>query len=296
MTLVPRIVVVTRATPYEELLARHATRNQAAFFLKQRGQSLDNVEANHHQLKAAVAAVQGAVPLDWRRNLVRRAELDRFLFEPEDVIVVVGQDGLVANVAKYLTGQPVIGVNPTPERFEGVLVPHRLDEGCRRIVPAAQGELSAQHRTMVEATVDGQERLCALNELFVGQKTHQSARYELRMGGRNAVHSSSGVIVTTGTGGTGWAKSIHLERNSQIRLPLPEERSLAFFVREAFPGVDTTTDLTEGVVDGGDSLNLTSRMDEGVIFGDGIEGDFLPFAWGAQVEFRVADQVLHLVR
>jgi len=60
--------------------------------------------------------VLGAIPSDWRRARVDRADLDRFLFEPEDVVVAVGQDGLVANVAKYLTGQPVIGCNPDPKR------------------------------------------------------------------------------------------------------------------------------------------------------------------------------------
>ncbi len=44
-----------------------------------------------------------------------RPELNRFLFEPEDVVIAVGQDGLVANVAKYLSGQMVVGVNPLPE-------------------------------------------------------------------------------------------------------------------------------------------------------------------------------------
>ncbi len=295
MTLLPRVVVVTRATPYEELLARHATRNQAAFFLKQRGQSLEAVEATHHQIKEAVARVQAAVPLDWRRNLVMRTELDRFLFEPEDVVVVVGQDGLVANVAKYLSGQPVVGVNPTPEHFDGVLVPHRLAEGCRRIGPAAQGELDVQNRTMVEAILDDQQSLCALNELFIGQSTHQSARYELAFGKETTRHSSSGVIVTTGTGGTGWARSIHLERHSKMVLPKPDERRLAYFVREAFPSVDTTTDLTEGVLREGETLEVTSRMDKGVIFGDGMEGDYLPFGWGACAKLRVAEKVLRLV-
>lgn len=295
MTLPPRVVVVTRATPYEELLARHATRNQAAFFLKQRGQSLDAAEALHHKIKGAVAEVQGAVPLDWRRNLVYRADLDRFLFEPEDVVVVVGQDGLVANVAKYLDSQPVIGINPIPDHFDGVLVPHGFREGCLRIVPTANGERRLQRRTMVEVTLDDQQSLCALNELFIGQKTHQSARYELALGDQCATHSSSGVIVTTGTGGTGWARSIHLERQSEVTLPDPEERKLAFFAREAFPSVETTTNLTEGLLPEGMPLRVTSRMDEGVIFGDGMEGDFLPFSWGAQAELQVAKRVLRLV-
>ena len=39
-------------------------------------------------------------------------------------MIAVGQDGLVANVAKYLDGQTVIGVNPDPGRNPGVLVRH----------------------------------------------------------------------------------------------------------------------------------------------------------------------------
>ena len=35
----------------------------------------------------------------------------------EDIVVVVGQDGLVANTLKYLQGQPVIAVNP--DRSDG---------------------------------------------------------------------------------------------------------------------------------------------------------------------------------
>ncbi|MYS05184.1 hypothetical protein GTW71_01670, partial [Streptomyces sp. SID6041] len=109
MSLAPRAVLVHRTTEYEELLARHGTRGQAAFFLSARGRSVDAVRERHERSHRALAEVAAAVPLAWRQTRVERADLDRFLFGPEDVVVVVGQDGLVANAAKYLTGQPVIG-------------------------------------------------------------------------------------------------------------------------------------------------------------------------------------------
>lgn len=295
MTLVPRVVVVTRRTPYEELLARHATRSQADFFLRQRGQSLSAVEALHHEVCAAVALVQAAIPLKYRRNLVVREELDRFLFEPEDTVVVVGQDGLVANVAKYLDGQPVIGVNPLPRSFDGVLVRHSPEVGCRLLVPTTQAAVKVQARTMVEVCLDDGQRLCALNELFVGQRGHQSARYELAFGEQSVQHSSSGIIVATGTGATGWARSIQLERRHALELPKPEEARLAFFVREAFPSLSTSTDLTQGTVSAAESLQVVSRMEEGVIFGDGIEADHLRFDWGIRATLKVAEKRLHLV-
>ena len=124
MTLAPRAVVVHRHTELDELLARHGTRPQAAFFLSSRGRSLEEVEARHARQQAALATVSAAIPIEWRRGQVERADLDRFLYARDDVIIVIGQDGLVANVAKYLDGQPVIGINPEPERNPGVLVPH----------------------------------------------------------------------------------------------------------------------------------------------------------------------------
>ncbi len=47
LTRTPRVVLVTRTSEYDGLLARHATREQARFFLETRGQCLDEVEARH---------------------------------------------------------------------------------------------------------------------------------------------------------------------------------------------------------------------------------------------------------
>lgn len=53
---------MTRATEYEWLLRRHSTRQQAAFFLETRGQSLDPVLARHEAFQAARADVLHAHP------------------------------------------------------------------------------------------------------------------------------------------------------------------------------------------------------------------------------------------
>lgn len=161
-----------RTTEYEELLARHGTHGQAAFFLSTRGRSLDEVAARHHRTLRALADVASAVPLTWRRSRVERADLDRFLFAPEDVVIVVGQDGLVANAAKYLAGQPVIGIDTEPGRNPGVLVRHRVrDTGAllrAATAPGAGGR--ADELTMVEAVADDGERLVALNEIYLGPR------------------------------------------------------------------------------------------------------------------------------
>jgi len=289
--LAPRVVVVHRRTELEELAERHGTRGQAAFFLQTRGRDLDELEERQRADREALDVVARAIPVDWRRGAVERADLSRFLFEPDDLVLVVGQDGLVANVAKYLDGQRVIGVNPDPARNPGVLVPH---------APDVVGELlrtggRVQSRTMVEARTDAGERLLALNEIYLGHASHQTARYRLALpGSAGERQASSGMIVATGTGATGWCRSAWLERGSALQLPAPEERRLVWFVREAWPSPATGVECTEGELDG-PSLRVEVETDGLVAFGDGIENDRLVFRWGQVVEIGLSDRRLNLV-
>lgn len=292
----PRVVVVSRQTEYAALVARHGTRDQARFFLKQRGRSIEAVEERHELQVAALTKVRGTIPADWRRANVTRSDLDRFLFEPVDIVVTVGQSGLVANVAKYLAGQSVIGISPDPARDGAVLAPHGADASGALIRAAASGSAQIVERTMVEARLDDGQRVLALNEVFIGHESHQSARYMIRRDGTSEHQSSSGVVVTTGTGATGWGRSISLERGEPLDLA-PDDRRLCYFVREAWPSPSFGRSLTVGLIDAGQTLEVVSELDQGgVLFGDGIESDRLAFGWGVQATVRVADERLRLVQ
>jgi hypothetical protein len=296
VTLQPRAVVVHRRSEYDELIARHGTRQQAAFFLQTRGRTLDEVIARHEALRAAMQTATSAIPPDWRRAELERADLARFVFGPEDVVVVVGQDGLVANVSKYLDGQPVVGINPEPDRNPGVLVPHPPADAAV-LLPAAVGDPGVQERTMVEAATDDGQVLRALNEVFVGHASHQSARYQLELpDGRRERQSSSGVLVGTGTGATGWLRSTWEERHSAMTLPRPTDPTICWFVREAWPSPATGTELTEGSLAPGAPLVLLAESDQLVCFGDGIETDALALSWGQRVTVRRATRCLRLVQ
>jgi hypothetical protein len=106
--------------------------------------------------------------------------------------------------------------------------------------------------------------------------------------------ASSGVIVATGTGATGWCRSISLERGSQLPLPAPSEPRLVWFVREAWPSPATGTAMTEGEL-ADKELSLTIKSDRLVAFGDGIEVDPLTLTWGQSVRIGRAESALRLV-
>ncbi len=310
MSLAPRVVIVHRTTEYEELVAHHGTHGQAAFFLSSRGRTIEEIAERHHRTRRALTDVASAIPLTWRQSRVERADLDRFLFAPEDVVVVVGQDGLVANVAKYLAGQPVVGIDSDPGRNPGVLVRHRATDAAGLLPAALATATGVDELTMVEAVADDTQRLLALNEIYLGAAGHQTARYRLgleddgngRDGGNGGngrgvveVQASSGVLVGTGTGATGWIRSVWEGRGSPLPLPRPAEDRLVWFVREAWPSPTTGTTQVAGLLSATSRLTLTAESERLIAFGDGMEGDALELTWGQSVRVGVCGRRLRLV-
>ena len=162
--------------------------------------------------------------------------------------------------------------------------------------------------TMAKATLNDSQVLYAVNDLFIGPKTHTSARYEIQSGKHKEVQSSSGVIVSTGLGSTGWMKSIvtgsigiaagmqHTQADFSYRAASWDSDNLQFAVREPFPSRSSEAGLVFGIVSARQPLLLSSFMPEnGVIFSDGIEADFLEFNSGAKATIAVAEKQGRLI-
>jgi hypothetical protein len=108
--------------------------------------------------------------------------------------------------------------------------------------------------------------------------------------------SSSGVIVATGTGLSGWARSIIAATGASTDFG-PEDPKAAFFAREPWPSKTSGCRLRFGEIGPGEELSILSRMNEGgVIFADGIEQDFLKFDWGYEARVTLAGRSLNLVK
>lgn len=294
-SLPPRVVLLSRRTEFDHLMARHGTRGQIEFFLESREQNLEEIEARHNLQVSTLKKARQLIPADWSVAEIQRQDLDRFLFTPNDLIVAVGQDGLVANLAKYLDGQPVIGLSPDLKSGEAILTASTIKDLSGLYRDVFKRKVKIQNRTMVEARLDDGQTLSALNEIFIGHQSHQSAKYLIRHGKTEEYQSSSGVIVASGTGITGWAKSIlrATKRKAQLQ---PDDGEALFFTREPWPSRNSQVGLNFGHVSERHKLTLTSRMNErGTIFADGIETDFLKFDWGTKVRIGISKRTLNLV-
>jgi NAD kinase len=303
-----KVIVVTRRTRYEDLLVRFQTREQARFYVEHLGANFDDYEAEHVAYQRARRQVRDVLEGEYRHQFIERQYLANFLFGADHVVIALGQDGLVANTLKYLQGHPLIGINPEPTRFDGVLLPFVASE-LRVLLP----EVLADRRPLREVAMarvdlqDGQV-LHAVNDLFVGPNSHTSLRYEIEMRGRRELQSSSGIVVSTGLGSTGWLQSIVTgsaaiarqvtgARGGAAHKPFDwARRELVYAVREPFPSHVTGTSIVCGRLGEGDVLTIRSMAaGNGVIFSDGMESDYLAFNSGTLAAIRISDRRGRLV-
>jgi NAD kinase len=200
------------------------TVGQAKFYLEHAGQDFAPIEQAHAQYHAVLDGVRGLVPPSVKHQVIDRAFLPQFTFGENDLVVAVGPDGLVVNIAKYLDGQPILAVNPDPKKIEGVLLPFTTKDFWKPFTTGIYGDPPIKRITMAETLLNDGQRLLAFNDFFVGAS------------------------------------------------------------------------LVYGVVTKYKPLVITSQMaDNGIIFSDGVEADYLAFNAGFRATIRVAEKKAHLV-
>ncbi|MHA7964181.1 diacylglycerol kinase catalytic domain-containing protein [Paenibacillus sp. CAU 1782] len=313
-----KLVLVKRRTRLEELIVRYNTVSQAQFYIRQMGADFDDYSNEHDTYQLALRQSIAELESLGRLQVVDREHVPNYIFGKHDTVVALGQDGLVANTLKYLQEQPLIGVNPDPGRWDGVLLPFAVGD-LRKIMPEVlRGQRGTKRVALAKATLNDGQTLYAVNDLFIGRRTHVSARYRLQVGDEGEQQSSSGIIVSTGMGATGWFKSVlagaegisraaggYCEGDGSAAFSRGERRMekfgwdaghLYFSVREPFPSRSTGASLVFGRIYDGCPLRVESQMPEdGVIFSDGVESDYLAFNSGLRATIGLAEKHGNLI-
>ncbi len=330
-----KVVIVTRKTALEELVERYNTREQARFYVASMARlrsvsgagtgtvraakknevvagDFPEYEQAHETYQRALEIVRSALPSGTRSQFIERSFLPNFIFGENDLVVTLGQDGLVVNTAKYLNQQPLVALNPDINHIDGVLIPFPVELAPVVFPRVLTGHYQCRQIRMAKAELNDGQSLHAVNDLFIGQRTHQSARYRLELDGQGEDQSSSGIIISTGAGSTGWFRSV-LTGAAEIVATMtgveearaardvyqfdPEADYLRFSVREPFVSRTTRASMVAGTILKDQILEIISQMPQnGVIFSDGIEEDYLAFNSGAIAAIRLAEKRVNLVK
>ncbi|MEK4853730.1 sugar kinase [Paenibacillus sp. FSL H7-0756] len=318
-----KIILIKRKTRLEELVVRYNTIQQAQFYIERLGADFSDYLSEDFQYRKAVETAVTELSAIGRLQVLERQHVPNFIFGAEDTVVVLGQDGLVANTLKYLQEQPLIGVNPDPLRWDGVLLPFRVKEVRQVVSEVLRAQRQVREVTLAKVELNDGQSLYGVNDLFIGRRTHVSARYQLELNGQLEQQSSSGIIVSTGLGSTGWLKSVlagaagivsraaqmqhaEAERTARVSAEIAavstgsglawNHPELYFTVREPFPSRTTSAELVFGRISSSLPLRITSQMPEdGVIFSDGVESDYLEFNSGVEATVGLAEKTGRLV-
>jgi len=301
-----KIVIVTRKTRLQELVERFNTRSQAKFYIEHAGGDFADYEREDDAYRSSLEVLRRSLDFEMPQQLVDRVLVPTFQFQHEDLVVTLGQDGLVANTAKYVGAQPIVAVNPEPARFDGILLPFLPDQARSAVRKVIEAKAGIHEVTLAEIKLRDGQRLLAFNDLFIGARSHVSALYRINYGKKSEIQSSSGVLVSTGAGSTGWLSSVFNMASGvarfcgsaavkPIRMPW-EDRRLIYIVREPFVSRHSQASIVAGMLESGQDLVLESLMPSGgAAFSDGMEADFLQFNSGAIATVRAAEQRARLV-
>jgi len=305
-----KFILVKRKTRLEDLILKYNTVDQAKFYIEHMGIDFDDYLLEDRNYRTSLDECMRTISQLGIVLLLDREHLSTFIFGNNDIVVVLGQDGLVANTLKYLNFQKVIAVNPDPNRWEGVLLPFEVSQLKAVIEDTINNKRQIKEITMAKATLNDGQYMYGVNDLFIGQRSHVSSRYLLSIDDKEETQSSSGIIISTGLGSTGWLKSIIAGAagiiSNYTNVDITDSRKsvkmawnsdfLYFSVREPYKSKTTGDSLVFGKINNDNKVTVESRMPyNGCIFSDGIEGDYLEFNSGSQVTITVAEKKGKLV-
>lgn len=212
-------------------------------------------------------------------------------FRDKDLIISVGGDGTVLNSSQYIEDRtPMLTVRSDSRSF-GTLCEIDAKDFEMALEHIMEGEYDTQNWTRVEGRF-GSRRVFALNEVYVGARHSPTmARYELVYGGKTEAQMSSGVVISTGTGSTGWYANVP---GSDGRFPRTS-KSLRFIVREH--NLAAGYSLTKGIIKHGQTLTVRSKMNvDGCISFDGDYGKrMFEFKRGSLLKVRAAPVPVRIV-
>jgi NAD kinase len=298
-------IIVKNKTRLESLIERFNTKSQAKFYIERLGGNFEDYEIEHETFHNSLISLQTQLSKLIKNKTVERVYLPSFIFSEKNLIVVIGQDGLVANTAKYSKNCPIIAVNPDKDRYDGILLPFDTSDFIHGVENVVTNRYNAKTVRFAEAKMNDGQRLLAFNDLFIGVSSHVSARYKISYNNQVEEQSSSGLIISTQAGSTGWLSSVFnmaygvtglFEKNLKPKRPKLKDSELLFAVREPFQSVRTQIGITTGIVKNQQSLRIESLMpSNGIIFSDGIETDFLKFNSGAIATIGIAEETAKLV-
>lgn len=214
------------------------------------------------------------------------------VFENKDLIVSLGGDGTTLRTSHYIKDDtPLLPLRTG--RSIGVLCSGEADKAGSIIERLLEDDFSIEERMRVAAEFRGRKEY-ALNEVMVGNKYPRPSYYKLLFKGKEEEQGSSGVVVSSGSGSTGWYGNVW--ETSNLKSFPRDSKKLRYIVREPMRVEEEGLELLHGEIEEGEEFKIESLMDfNGVICFDSALKFMYDFPLGDTVKLSVSDEPLRVI-
>lgn len=192
-------------------------------------------------------------------GFVKYNDLKENDFKDIDLVISLGGDGTFVRAANFIKNQLILGINSDPKTSEGALVSLLSDE-----VEKLNDILDGKYKTIIRERAmvllnDKEIKESVINAVFVGAASQfHCSRYIVNFNDKQEEHRSSGILVSTGTGSTGWFKS------AGGKVFAHDEKKLKFIIREPYVGNRVyVPKLLSGEIEKDKSIEIVSMRDYG---------------------------------
>ncbi len=290
-----RILVATKRSKWERDLLRFGSAERVRELYRIQNDAYEKIHTSHERQMAALARLRSALP---EASFVNREGLPDVSFGDFDCVVSLGGDNHFVYVSGFLpAGLPIAGVNSDPTTSHGSLL-HFTAEALA-VGLSAGLRLSTELWNRIACELIPWEGQAIRTPVCTSEISVRNAfpdlisRYLLRLGeGSWEEQKSSGLILATGAGSTGWYRNCHsMAEQDSVVFPKdsPFFRTIA---REL--GATHSYRLRKVEVRREEELEVVSEMD-GLISIDTHPEFTFPFPPGARARFRLAEQPLCVV-
>lgn len=210
------------------------------------------------------------------------------LRDDEDLIVTVGGDGTFLDAShSVLDKVPLLGVNSAPHSSFGHFC-LTARSGFKAVASSILKGTRKPHKLLrLKLTLDDEAvDIPILNEVFLAHVIPAAtSRYKVELGSESASHKSSGLIISTPSGSTGFMRS--------AKGPIADitDETFAYWVDKPFKTPGVPFPLRGGEVVGG-KLVVTSEMIDGMLYLDGAHIT-RPFPHGTKLTVTVHESPLY---
>lgn len=181
------------------------------------------------------------------------------------LIITVGGDGTLLEASHHIKNNIILGVNSNPSCSVGSLCVADITNFESILEQYLAGNLKPISVTRIELNLDGKILpLLALNDILIANKNPAAmTRYWIKAAGGQIMHKNSGLWVCTPCGSTGAVAS------TGGVVQKVEDPRLQWICREPYFAQRPVPELLTGFLARGESLKITSCMNDLRIFIDG---------------------------